>query len=45
MVPADHCGARCISAVTRDAVTDLGLTTGSAVVALIKATELSLATV
>ncbi|MFE6748193.1 molybdopterin-binding protein [Kitasatospora purpeofusca] len=33
------------SAVTRDAVTELGLSTGSAVVALIKATELSLATV
>ncbi|WP_078880087.1 MULTISPECIES: TOBE domain-containing protein [Kitasatospora] len=34
-----------VAAVTRDAVTELGLTTGSAVVALIKATELSLATV
>ncbi|MFJ8436788.1 molybdopterin-binding protein [Kitasatospora sp. NPDC094019] len=32
------------AAVTRDAVDDLGLTTGSAVTALIKATELSLAT-
>lgn len=33
------------AAITKDAVTELGLTTGSAVVALIKSTELSLATV
>ncbi|MEU1267994.1 TOBE domain-containing protein [Streptomyces sp. NPDC005799] len=37
-------GGELTSAITRDAVTDLGLTTGASVVALIKSTEVSLAT-
>ncbi|MEU9956435.1 TOBE domain-containing protein [Streptomyces sp. NPDC050982] len=37
-------GANLTSAITKDAVTDLGLGTGTAVVALIKSTEVSLAT-
>jgi molybdate transport system regulatory protein len=37
-------GSELTAVITRDAVTDLGLTAGSAVVALIKATEVSLAT-
>ncbi|MCX4578092.1 TOBE domain-containing protein [Streptomyces sp. NBC_01571] len=35
-------GAELTSAITRDAATELGLTAGSAVVALIKSTEVSL---
>ncbi|MGW3935860.1 TOBE domain-containing protein [Streptomyces phaeochromogenes] len=38
-------GGNLTSAITKDAVTDLGLGTGTAVVALIKSTEVSLATV
>lgn len=38
-------GGELTAAVTADAVTDLGLTAGSPVVALIKSTEVSLATV
>ncbi|MGV9791494.1 TOBE domain-containing protein [Streptomyces sp. NPDC003435] len=38
-------GGTLTAAVTRDAVTDLGLTAGSPVVVLIKSTEVSLATV
>ncbi|WP_328584085.1 TOBE domain-containing protein [Streptomyces sp. NBC_00370] len=38
-------GGELTSAVTEEAVTDLGLVTGSTVVALIKSTEVSLATV
>ncbi|MFJ2828374.1 molybdopterin-binding protein [Streptomyces sp. NPDC087263] len=38
-------GGELTSAITKDAVTDLGLTTGSPVVALIKSTEISLAAV
>ena len=38
-------GAELTAAITKDAVTDLGLTAGSPVVALIKSTEVSLATV
>ncbi|MER8187156.1 TOBE domain-containing protein [Kitasatospora sp. NPDC094015] len=38
-------GGELTAAITKDAVTDLGLVTGTAVVALIKSTELSLATV
>ncbi|MEU0074367.1 TOBE domain-containing protein [Streptomyces sp. NPDC006332] len=38
-------GADLIAVITKDAVTDLGLTTGIPVVALIKSTEVSLATV
>jgi molybdate transport system regulatory protein len=38
-------GGELTAAITRDAVTDLGLVPGSAVVALIKSTEISLATV
>ncbi|MFF4709554.1 TOBE domain-containing protein [Streptomyces sp. NPDC001288] len=38
-------GGELTSAVTRDAVTDLGLAPGSPVVALIKSTEVSLASV
>ncbi|MFF0384381.1 molybdopterin-binding protein [Streptomyces sp. NPDC004286] len=38
-------GGALTAAVTRDAVTDLGLTAGSPVVVLIKSTEVSLATV
>ncbi|MFF4895385.1 molybdopterin-binding protein [Streptomyces sp. NPDC001068] len=38
-------GGELTSAITRDAVTDLGLAAGSPVVALIKSTEVSLATV
>jgi molybdate transport system regulatory protein len=38
-------GGELTSAITKDAVTDLGLTTGSSVVALIKSTEVSLAAV
>ncbi|CAM5387615.1 TOBE domain-containing protein [Streptomyces hirsutus] len=37
-------GASLTAAITKDAVVDLGLTTGAAVVALIKSTEISLAT-
>ncbi|MEV6318143.1 TOBE domain-containing protein [Streptomyces sp. NPDC051776] len=37
-------GATLTAAVTQDAVADLGLTVGSSVVALIKSTEVSLAT-
>ena len=37
-------GGELTSAITKDAVTDLGLTTGTPVVALIKSTEISLAT-
>jgi molybdate transport system regulatory protein len=33
------------SVITKEAATDLGLTAGSAVVALIKSTEVSLATI
>lgn len=36
-------GGELTAAITKDAVTDLGLTAGSSVVALIKATEISLA--
>ncbi|MCM2429963.1 TOBE domain-containing protein [Streptomyces sp. RKAG337] len=38
-------GGELTAAITKDAVTDLGLTTGTSVVALIKSTEISLATV
>jgi molybdate transport system regulatory protein len=38
-------GGELTAAITKDAVTELGLATGSSVVALIKSTELSLATV
>ncbi|MYW20209.1 adenylate kinase [Streptomyces sp. SID486] len=38
-------GGELTAAITRDAVTELGLTAGSPVVALIKSTEVSLATV
>ncbi|MFF3705745.1 TOBE domain-containing protein [Streptomyces phaeochromogenes] len=38
-------GGDLTSAITKDAVTDLGLGTGTAVTALIKSTEVSLATV
>ncbi|MFD9191210.1 molybdopterin-binding protein [Streptomyces phaeochromogenes] len=38
-------GGNLTSAITKDAVTDLGLGTGTAVIALIKSTEVSLATV
>ncbi|MEU9878580.1 TOBE domain-containing protein [Streptomyces phaeochromogenes] len=37
-------GGNLTSAITKDAVTDLGLGTGTAVIALIKSTEVSLAT-
>ncbi|WP_069883644.1 TOBE domain-containing protein [Streptomyces luteocolor] len=37
-------GGELTAAITKDAVADLGLTTGSSVVALIKSTEISLAT-
>ncbi|MFC8666789.1 molybdopterin-binding protein [Streptomyces sp. NPDC057199] len=37
-------GGDLTSAITKDAVTDLGLGTGTAVIALIKSTEVSLAT-
>ena len=37
-------GGELTSAITKDAVTDLALTTGTPVVALIKSTEISLAT-
>ncbi|MEU0969517.1 TOBE domain-containing protein [Streptomyces sp. NPDC005917] len=37
-------GGELTAAITKDAVTDLGLTAGSPVVALIKSTEVSLAT-
>lgn len=37
-------GGELTAAITKDAVTDLGLTAGSSVVALIKSTEISLAT-
>ncbi|MEV7384751.1 MULTISPECIES: TOBE domain-containing protein [unclassified Streptomyces] len=37
-------GAELTAAITKDAATDLGLTAGSPVVALIKSTEVSLAT-
>jgi molybdate transport system regulatory protein len=37
-------GAELTAAITQDAVTDLGLTAGTSVVALIKSTEISLAT-
>ncbi|MGW6010060.1 TOBE domain-containing protein [Streptomyces sp. NPDC055210] len=37
-------GGELTAAITKDAVTDLGLTTGSSVVALMKSTEVSLAT-
>ncbi|MEU4612617.1 TOBE domain-containing protein [Streptomyces umbrinus] len=38
-------GGHLTAAITKDAVTDLGLRTGTAVIALIKSTEVSLATV
>lgn len=38
-------GGELTAAITKDAVTDLGLTAGTSVVALIKSTEISLATV
>ncbi|MEV2229396.1 TOBE domain-containing protein [Streptomyces phaeochromogenes] len=38
-------GGNLTSAITKDAVTDLGLGTGTAVIALIKSTEVSLGTV
>ncbi|GHB35819.1 molybdate transport system regulatory protein [Streptomyces umbrinus] len=38
-------GGHLTAAITKDAVTDLGLGTGTAVIALIKSTEVSLATV
>ncbi|MEV0476275.1 TOBE domain-containing protein, partial [Streptomyces prunicolor] len=38
-------GGELTAAITKDAVGDLGLRTGSSVVALIKSTEVSLATV
>lgn len=38
-------GGELTTAITKDAVTDLGLTPGSQVVALVKSTEVSLATV
>ncbi|MFD9332241.1 molybdopterin-binding protein [Streptomyces sp. NPDC060065] len=41
-VKVDVAGAELTSAITKDAVTELGLATGSPVVALIKATEVSL---
>ncbi|MFE1798018.1 molybdopterin-binding protein [Streptomyces sp. NPDC059517] len=37
-------GGELTAAITKDAVSDLGLTTGSSVVALMKSTEVSLAT-
>jgi molybdate transport system regulatory protein len=37
-------GAELTAAITKDALTDLGLTAGSPVVALMKSTEVSLAT-
>ncbi|HET6359628.1 TOBE domain-containing protein [Streptomyces sp. NBC_00885] len=37
-------GGELTAAITKDAVTDLGLTAGSSVVALVKSTEISLAT-
>ncbi|MCX3059521.1 TOBE domain-containing protein [Streptomyces beihaiensis] len=43
-VKVDLPGGELTSAVTKEAVTDMGLSTGSPVVALIKATEVSLAT-
>lgn len=41
-VKVDVAGGELTSAITKDAVTELGLATGSPVVALIKATEVSL---
>ncbi|WP_405906237.1 MULTISPECIES: molybdopterin-binding protein [unclassified Streptomyces] len=41
-VKVDVAGAELTSAITKDAVTELGLATGSPVVALVKATEVSL---
>lgn len=41
-VKVDVTGGELTSAITKDAVTELGLATGSPVVALIKATEVSL---
>ncbi|WP_326720182.1 TOBE domain-containing protein [Streptomyces sp. NBC_00243] len=41
-VKVDVAGAELTSAITKDAVTELGLANGSPVVALIKATEVSL---
>lgn len=41
-VKVEVAGAELTSAITKDAVTELGLTAGSSVVALIKATEVSL---
>ncbi|WP_405657089.1 molybdopterin-binding protein [Streptomyces sp. RK9] len=43
-VKVDVEGGALTAAITNDAVTDLGLTAGSSVVALIKSTEVSLAT-
>ncbi|WP_127357613.1 TOBE domain-containing protein [Actinacidiphila soli] len=43
-VRVDVPGGALTAAITKDAVTDLGLTTGDPVVALIKSTEISLAT-
>ncbi|WP_353940549.1 TOBE domain-containing protein [Streptomyces sp. HUAS MG91] len=43
-VKVDVQGGALTAAITKDAVTDLGLTSGSSVVALIKSTEVSLAT-
>jgi molybdate transport system regulatory protein len=41
-VKVDVAGGELTSTITKDAVTELGLATGSPVVALIKATEVSL---
>ncbi|MEU1116285.1 MULTISPECIES: TOBE domain-containing protein [unclassified Streptomyces] len=43
-VKVDVEGGALTAAITKDAATDLGLTVGSSVVALIKSTEISLAT-
>jgi molybdate transport system regulatory protein len=44
-VKVDVEGGRLTAAITKDAVADLGLTAGTSVVALIKSTEVALATV
>jgi molybdate transport system regulatory protein len=44
-VKVDVQGGRLTAAITKDAVADLGLTAGTSVVALIKSTEVALATV
>ncbi|MET9799615.1 TOBE domain-containing protein [Streptomyces sp. NPDC006368] len=43
-IKVDMQGAELTAAITREAVDDLGLSTGDSVVALIKSTEISLAT-